>query len=72
LAGEDVPVADVLSTATSLLALGIVGTADDGIKGKAVEFVNLHWHDAGGFFGSIADQIPDVEYTFYGLLTIGV
>jgi geranylgeranyl transferase type-2 subunit beta len=72
LAGEDVPVADVLSTATSLLALGIVGTADDGIKGKAVEFVNLHWHDAGGFFGSIADQIPDVEYTFYGLLTLGV
>ncbi len=72
LAGEDVPVADVLSTATSLLALEIVGTADDKIKEKAVAFVNLHWLDAGGFFGSIADQIPDVEYTFYGLLAIGV
>ncbi len=71
LAGEDVPVADILSTATSLLALEMSGTVDDEIKEKAVEFVNLHWHDAGGFFGSIADQIPDVEYTFYGLLTIG-
>jgi len=71
LAGEDVPVADVLSTATSLLALEIVGKSDKEIKTRAIEFINLHWSDSGGFFGSIADQIPDVEYTFYGLLAIG-
>ncbi len=71
LAGENVPVADVLSTATSLFALEITGEVSDEIKSKAVEFVNLHWDDSGGFFGSIADQIPDLEYTFYGLLAIG-
>ena len=71
LAGEDVPVADVLSSATALLALEMTGTANEELKSKAVEFVNLHWDDSGGFFGSIADQIADVEYTFYGLLAIG-
>ena len=71
LAGEEVPVADVLSTATSLFSLEITVGASDEIKSKAAEFVGLHLDDSGGFFGSIADQIPDVEYTFYGLLAIG-
>jgi len=71
LAGKDVPVSDVLSTATSLLALNLVRKSNTEINTKATEFVNLHWDSSGGFFGSIADQIPDVEYTFYGLLTIG-
>ncbi|MDA3893633.1 MAG: hypothetical protein PF517_18360 [Salinivirgaceae bacterium] len=71
LAGEEVPVSDVLSTATSLLALNIVNESSTIINANAIEFANLHWDSSGGFFGSIADQIPDVEYTFYGLLTIG-
>ena len=71
LAGEDVPVADVLSTATSMFALNITNSIDSKIKSNAIEFINMHWDDSGGFFGSIADQIPDVEYTFYGLLAIG-
>lgn len=70
-AGENVPVSDVLTTATCLLALNIVGESSHEINTKANEFVSLHWDSSGGFFGSVADQIPDVEYTFYGLLTIG-
>lgn len=71
LAGEQVPIADVLSTATSLLALKVTSENIDTITENAVNFVNLHWDESGGFFGSIADQIPDVEYTFYGLLAVG-
>lgn len=71
MAGEQVPVADVLSTATALLALKISDYSTEFITQNAINFVNLHWHENGGFFGSIADQIPDVEYTFYGLLAVG-
>lgn len=71
-AGEEVPVADILSTATSLLALSLTGTATDKIISQAINFVNLHWDESGGFFGSVADQIPDVEYTFYALLAVGL
>lgn len=70
-AGQDVPICDVLSTATSLLALNSVNNVEQEINDKAIEFVNLHWHESGGFFGSVADQTPDIEYTFYGLLAIG-
>lgn len=70
-AGEEVPVADILSTATSLLALSLSGTSTNQIITRAVNFVNLHWDESGGFFGSVADQIPDVEYTFYALLAVG-
>lgn len=70
-AGENVPICDVLSTATSLFALNLIDHIEPEINNKAIEFINLHWDESGGFFGSVADQIPDVEYTFYGLLTIG-
>lgn len=71
LAGEEVPVADVLSTGTSVLALNMVGASNKTINNKAAEFANLHFDGSGGFFGSIADQMVDVEYTFYGLLAVG-
>lgn len=71
LAGKQVPIADTLSTATALFALKSANKSNGIQITKAIEFVNLHWSENGGFFGSIADQHPDIEYTFYALLAIG-
>lgn len=72
LAAPEAPIADVLSTGTSVLSLKLINKLSKEKATSAAEFVNLHWHETGGFFGSIADQHPDVEYTFYALLAIGV
>lgn len=71
LAAPEAPIADVLSTGTSVLSLKLIDKLSKEKAIAAAEFVNLHWHQSGGFFGSIADQHPDVEYTFYALLAIG-
>lgn len=70
-AAEGVPVADLLSTATALFALQIVGEPMDLYAAKCEEFINLHWDQSGGFFGSIADMNCDCEYTYYALLALG-
>lgn len=70
-AGENVPVADVLSTATALTALKMAGS-DMKQYFQTINFINLHWDTSGGFFGSIADMHPDIEYTFYALLSLGM
>jgi len=72
LAAEGLPIADLLSTSTALLALTLDGEKLTSFSNKLKEFINLHWDTSGGFFGSIADQIPDVEYTYYGLLALGL
>ncbi|MDM8160841.1 terpene cyclase/mutase family protein [Labilibaculum sp. K2S] len=71
-AGEGVPVADLLSTSTALLALQVTGENMQDYAENSVNFINLHWDESGGFFGSIADMTCDVEYTYYALLGLGV
>jgi len=71
-AAEGVPIADLLSTATALLALQIMGTNMQKYAENSITFINLHWDESGGFFGSIADMTCDVEYTYYALLGLGV
>lgn len=71
-AAEGVPIADLLSTATALLALQITGTNMQKYAENSITFINLHWDESGGFFGSIADMTCDVEYTYYALLGLGV
>jgi prenyltransferase beta subunit len=71
-ASANVPITDLLSTATALLALKLSGEKMESFAENSLNFINLHWDESGGFFGSIADMTCDVEYTYYALLGIGV
>jgi len=71
-AAQDLPIADTLSTSTALLALYMAGENLQSLSDKSIDFINLHWDESGGFFGSIADMTCDVEYTYYALLGIGI
>lgn len=72
MAAREVPIADLLSTSTALLALNLSGDSMQDYAENSVNFINLHWDESGGFFGSIADMTCDVEYTYYALLGLGV
>lgn len=69
---EKIPMADVLNTATALLALKLSGEPMNPYTKKTTEFINLHWDESGGFFGSIADMKADCEYSFYALMALGL
>jgi prenyltransferase beta subunit len=71
-AAHDLPIADTLSTSTALLVLYMAGENLQPLSDKSIDFINLHWDESGGFFGSIADMTCDVEYTYYALLGIGI
>lgn len=71
-AAEGLPIADLLSTSTALLALKMAGDSIINYSETCAEFINLHWDSSGGFFGSVADLHPDCEYTYYALLTLGL
>ena len=66
-----VTAADLLSTATALHALSVVGTSLVDIRQRCLDFINGLWDDRGGFCGSSADKTPDCEYTYYALLAMG-
>jgi prenyltransferase beta subunit len=70
-ATPDAPIPDLLSTATALHAL--VGMhADVGpVKEPCLDFIDSLWTNEGAFHGQWSDDTPDVEYTFYGLLSLG-
>ncbi|MFV0346408.1 MAG: prenyltransferase/squalene oxidase repeat-containing protein [Bacteroidales bacterium] len=67
-AAGEAPVADLLSTATSLFTLRCYGVSP---KYSSNDFIESHWLDKGGFSATILDEESDVEYTFYGLLALG-
>ncbi len=71
-AASGLPIADILSTSTALLALYLAGENLQELSDKSIDFINLHWDESGGFFGSIADMTCDVEYTYYALMGIGI
>ena len=62
---------DLLSTATALHALGVLGDTRNRIAPACLAFVESLWSAAGGFRGSVPDPVCDCEYTFYGLLALG-
>lgn len=67
-AAESSPVPDLLSTATALFTLyGYQQRA----KFSAMNFIEAHWSESGGFVATILDDKSDVEYCFYGLLALG-
>jgi len=71
LAFSGAPLPDLLSTATALHCLGEVGCDLDILKEDCLDFINTLWSDEGAFCGNWGDDKTDVEYTFYGLLSIG-
>jgi prenyltransferase beta subunit len=72
---EGAPIPDLLSTATTLHTLNIIGVANQritaNIKECCLDYIDSLWSGKGGFCGSSADPELDCEYTFYGLLALG-
>ncbi len=66
------PIPDLLSTGTSLFALHTLGIDLSKIKEQTFEFIETVWSDKGGFCGHLFEEEPDTEYTFYGLLSLGI
>lgn len=71
LASPQTPMPDLLSTATALHALSSLGASLEAIREPCLDFVDSLWTSRGAFFGTWADEEPDCEYTFYGLLALG-
>lgn len=69
-AAPGVPMPDLLSTATALHALSGLGSFPDRIREPCLDFVDSLW-TGRAFCGHWADDAPDVEYTYYGLLALG-
>ena len=71
-ASPGTPGPDLLSTATALYALQVAGAnpASEAAT-RHLDFVEALWDKSGGFCGHAADPLPDCEYTFYALLTLG-
>ena len=66
------PGPDLLSTATALFALQIAGVPlAPALAARHMDLVESLWHESGGFCGHATESQPDVEYTFYALLTMG-
>lgn len=74
-AAKLVPVPDLLSTAVALYALRTMNypMADMvPLVEPNLAFIEDVWDESGGFCGHVLDRIPDCEYTYYGLLGLGV
>ncbi len=65
------PTPDLLSTASAVFALNTVRCNHDKINEKCLDFTEDLMRENGGISGCANDAVPDCEYTFYGLLTIG-
>lgn len=63
--------ADMLSTAVALFALTYAGHDVRLIMPSCLEFIQQNYYE-GAFLSGDGDQTADVEYTFYGLLALGV
>jgi hypothetical protein len=64
------PTGDLLSTGVALYALKFIGYDMSVIKPDCLNYVDSLF-SGGGFCATILDHDPDIEYTFYGLLSLG-
>ena len=67
---QHAPFEDLLSTGVALYALRFLDADLRIIKPDCFTFVD-ELYENGGFRATQADTLPDVEYTFYGLLALG-
>lgn len=70
-AAPDAPLPDLLSTAVALHALDALDVPWRDRRDTLLDFLDSLWTNVGAFHGSWADDEPDVEYTFYGLVALG-
>lgn len=70
-AAPDAPLPDLLSTAVVLHALDAIDVPWRDRRDTVLDFLDSLWTNVGAFHGSWADDEPDVEYTFYGLVALG-
>jgi hypothetical protein len=70
-ATPDAPLPDLLSTATALHALAGLHADLARIKEPCLDFLDTLWTNKGAFYGTWEDNTPDVEYTYYALLSLG-
>ena len=66
------PGLDLLFFGETWSALQILRYPLDEIKESCLALIEEMWDDCGGFYGHIFDNTPDCEYTFYGLLSLGI
>ena len=71
LAGDSVPIPDLLSTATALHALAGSDVSFEHLKEPTLDFLDSLWSSKGGFYGNWSEDVLDCEYTYYGLLALG-
>ncbi len=71
-ANTKIPVADLLSTFTGLVALADLDALSTVDTAAAMRFAQSLEQREGGFRGGIWDDTADVEYTFYGLGTLAL
>jgi hypothetical protein len=64
------PTGDLLSTSVALYTLKFIGYDTSVIKPDCMNYVDS-LYSGGGFCATILDHDPDIEYTFYGLLSLG-
>jgi prenyltransferase beta subunit len=69
--GGDAGAPDLLSTATALHALSLIGVRTVDVRDKHLDYLDSLWNAEGGFRGHWADEVVDCEYTYYGLLALG-
>lgn len=69
-AGPATPLPDLLSTAVALHALAGQKVPFGPIQEATLDFIDTLW-TGKGFCGSWADDVVDVEYTYYALLALG-
>ena len=72
LANTRIPIADMLSTFTGLVSLSDLGAADQLDHDAILRFVKSLECETGGFIAAAWDEVQDVEYSFYGLGTLGL
>ncbi|MBA4146797.1 MAG: terpene cyclase/mutase family protein [Verrucomicrobia bacterium] len=70
-ASAEIPVPDLLSTATALHALACLERDIAPVREQCLDFVDSLWTNEGGFYGHWNDDQLDCEYTYYGLLALG-
>lgn len=70
-AAPGVPLPDLLSTAVALHALDATQAPWRQWREGVLDFIDSLWTAEGAFHGSWADDIPDAEYTYYGLVALG-
>ncbi len=71
-ANTRIPVADLLSTFTGSWTLAQLNALDRIDTRAAVAYANSLEDAEGGYRGGVWDENCDVEYTFYGLSTVGL